>query len=130
MDILKRADGTLLQSSDLLALLAKMKDYIESVEVRIDHEWGYCRDFNEIHKAGDVTEDYDLICELISTNTETPAALNSSSADSSMLTLRYTDGTWHNYTKETFNKLKSKGVLRLHPVGIYTEPTPLNKIWK
>jgi hypothetical protein len=61
-------DGTLLESTDLLAVLSKIKGYIESTEVTIDGEWGLCRNFDEIHKAGEVTETYDLICEILSAN--------------------------------------------------------------
>lgn len=68
MNTLKRADGTLLKSTDLLAILSGMKGYIESAERTIDGEWGSGRDFDEIHKAGEVTDTYDMICEILSEN--------------------------------------------------------------
>ena len=76
MNTLKRTDGTLLKSTDLLAVLSEMKDYIESTEETIDGEWGACRNFDEIHKAGKVTDTYDLICEILAANVDvdTPAS--------------------------------------------------------
>jgi hypothetical protein len=68
MNTLKRTDGTLLKSTDLLAVLSEMKEYIECTEETIDGEWGSCRDFDKIHKAGDVTNAYDLICDILSAN--------------------------------------------------------------
>ena len=64
------ADGTLLKSTVLLAVLSEMKEYIEEKEEMIDGEWGACRDFDEIHKSGKVTKAYDLICEILSANAE------------------------------------------------------------
>ena len=68
MNTLKNADGTLLKSTVLLAVLSEIKDYIEEKEECIDGEWGTCRDFAKIHKAGEVTKTYDLICEILSAN--------------------------------------------------------------
>ena len=115
---LKRADGTLLKSSELLELLTKMKDYIQSTEVILDWEMGDRRDFDKIHKFGPFPfwPSYDLICELLSNNTKNHTTLNSSSADSSMLTLQFKDGTERNYTEDDFYKLKSTGMLWVfHP---------------
>jgi hypothetical protein len=68
MPTLKRADGALLELPELLTCLSEMKTYIEKAEVCIDGEWGSCRRFDEIHKAGEVTSAYDLICEILSAN--------------------------------------------------------------
>ena len=58
----------MLKSTVLLAVLSAMKEYIEDKEEMIDGEWGECRDFDEIHKSGEVTKDYDLICDILSAN--------------------------------------------------------------
>ena len=68
MNTLKRTDGTLLKSTDLLAVLSETKGYIESTGETIDADRGSCRDFDEIHKTGEVTNTYDLICEILSAN--------------------------------------------------------------
>ena len=68
MDTLKRADGTPLESADLLAILLEMKEFIKMHEEQIDGEWGQCRKFQEIHEAGEVTDTYDLICEILQAN--------------------------------------------------------------
>ena len=54
------------QEPTVLAVLSDMKGYIESTEKTIDAEWGSCRDFDAIHKAGEVIDTYDVICEILS----------------------------------------------------------------
>jgi len=55
-------------SLPLLEVLSEMKVYIEQTEECMDGEWGLRRGFDEIHKAGEVTENYDLICAIIAAN--------------------------------------------------------------
>jgi ribosome-associated protein YbcJ (S4-like RNA binding protein) len=46
-------------------LIKQIKEYIEETEVKVDGEWGDCRDLKELIRDGEMPDIYFEVCNLL-----------------------------------------------------------------